>query len=135
MSIQSSNNDRLPEQSATGNAVFTLTAISLALYITAGVLLLGFPTMVDLSFGLQFNNIWMGILNFVCVGGHVISAIYMKRRQYYIGSTLLIIISILGFIIGGGLLVGPLWGVIAASIGFICDPLERKLYERQINQR
>jgi len=132
MSDENTSKGRLPDQSATGNAVFALTAITSFLYLGSGILIFGLPTMVEISFGLKFHNIAMGILNFACAGGQVFSAIFMKRRDYYIGSAILLGITVIGFIIGGGFLVAPLFGIIAAMIGFITDPLEQKLYERSL---
>ena len=130
MSDKSSKKGRVPYQSATGNAVFTLTAIVIFLYIGSGILIFAFPAMVEISVGLKFNNLFMGIMNFGCAGGQTVSAIYIKKRKYYMGSTLLLLITIIGSVIGGGFLIAPLFGVIGALIGFICDPLEQKLYER-----
>ncbi len=130
MNHENRKKNRLPNQSATGNAVFSLTGITTCLYLASAILIFGFPSMVELSIGLKFHHQIMGIILFACTGGHVIAAIFIKKREYNLGSVILIIVSIMGFLLGGGFLVGALFGFIAASIGLICDSLEQKLYER-----
>lgn len=125
---------RLPEQSATGNAVFVFTIITSLFYIFAGVFIIALPDMSQISFTFQFNNVAMGILNLVCAAGLIISSVPIKRRQYMLGSSCILGVTIFGFIIGGGFLVAPLWGISSAMIGYITDPLEGKLYRRKMGQ-
>ena len=123
---------RLEEQSATGKSVFTFSILVSVFYFVQGGVLIPFPDMAASSFALQFNHIIMGLLNFACGVGLILSAIPIHNRQYYIGSACILGVSIIGFIIGGGFLVSPLWGLAAAMIGFITNPLEYKLFERKM---
>lgn len=125
---------RLEEQSATGKAVFTFSILVSIFYFVQGGVLIPFPDMAASSFAFQFNHIIMGILNFICGAGLILSAIPIHNRQYYSGSACILGVSILGFIIGGGFLVSPLWGLSAAMIGFITNPLEYKLFERKMGK-
>ncbi|MHA1796909.1 MAG: hypothetical protein ACTSVY_00555 [Candidatus Helarchaeota archaeon] len=134
MSNDSNNTKRLPVQSATGNAVFIFTNLTSIFYIIAGTFIIALPEMAGVSFTFQFNNVVMGALNFACAAGLILSTIPIKKRKYYVGSSCILIVTIMGFIIGGGFLVGPLWGISSAMIGYITDPLEGKLYQRKIAQ-
>ncbi|NHI93544.1 MAG: hypothetical protein EAX96_13740 [Candidatus Lokiarchaeota archaeon] len=125
---------RLPEQSATGNAVFIFTIITSLFYIVAGAFIIALPEMAQVSFTFQFNNIAMGALNFICAAGLICSGIPIKKRKYILGSSCILGVTIFGFVIGGGFLVAPLWGISSAMIGYITDPLEAKLYERKMAQ-
>ncbi|MHA1784222.1 MAG: hypothetical protein ACTSVY_03925 [Candidatus Helarchaeota archaeon] len=123
---------RLLEQSATGKSVFMFTNLTSVFYFLALALILPFPNMVNLTFTFKLNNILLAIFNLICGIGLVSSTIFIKKRQYYLGSSLILGFSIFGFVIGGGFLVAPLWGFANALIGFITGPLETKLYERKM---
>lgn len=125
---------RLPEQSATGNAVFIFTLITTIFYIIAGIFIIALPDMAKVSFTVQYNNILMGTFNIICAAGLIVSSIPIKKRQYMLGSSCILGVTVFGFIIGGGFLVAPLWGISSAMIGYITDPLEARLYRRKMGQ-
>ncbi|NHI92965.1 MAG: hypothetical protein EAX96_10725 [Candidatus Lokiarchaeota archaeon] len=123
---------RLPEQSATGKSVFVFSILTSIFYFVAGGVILPFPDMAASTFTFQFDHITMAILNFICGIGLILSAIPIHKRNYYLGSACILGVSVFGFVIGGGFLVSPLWGLASAMIGFITNPLECKLYDRKM---
>ena len=127
---------------ATANAASILGVICGIWMILAGILYLVFNTAftdklvpLDAILEVLFQNPSLGsilfifdaILNFIFAAFEILGGIFVYSRKYRSGGTIIVVISLLSIIVGGGFWVGTLWGVAAGSIAFLCPNLEAKI--------
>ncbi|MHA1145749.1 MAG: hypothetical protein ACTSRW_13500 [Candidatus Helarchaeota archaeon] len=127
---------------ATANAAAILGAVCGIWMILSGVLFLAFNTaftdkLVPLDAILEaitlnpaLGNVLFipdAILNFIFAGVEMVGGFFVYTRKYRLGGSLILIISLVSIIVGGGFWVGTLWGVAAGAIAFLCPNLESRI--------
>lgn len=127
---------------ATANAASILGVVCAIWMILAGVLYLAFNTaftdkLVPLDAFLEFltGNPNLGstlfildaALNFIFAALDIVGGFLVYIRRYRSGGLIIIVISLISILVGGGFWVGTLWGVAAGAIAFLCPNLEAKI--------
>lgn len=75
----------------------------------------------------QQNPVLSGIISFVCAGICIYSGVLITIRKYIIGGMIMISISMVSIIVGGGFYITVLWGASGGLIALVCPSLEEKI--------
>ncbi len=77
----------------------------------------------------QANPILSGIISLVCAGICMWSGVLVIMRKYTMGGLVMITISMVSIIVGGGFYITVLWGASGGLISLVCPSLEAKIKE------
>ena len=75
----------------------------------------------------QANPILSGIISIVFAGVCIFSGFLVLIRKYIMGGLIMIVISMVSIIVGGGFYITALWGASGGLISLVCPSLEEKI--------
>jgi hypothetical protein len=78
----------------------------------------------------QANPLLSGIISFICAGICMYSGVLIIIRKYIPGGLLMMAISMVSIIVGGGFYITVLWGASGGLIALVCPSLEEKIKEQ-----
>lgn len=73
------------------------------------------------------NPMISGIISFVCAAICIYSGTLVIMRKYIMGGLIMIGISMVSMIVGGGFYITVLWGASGGLISLVCPSLEEKI--------
>ncbi|NVM28400.1 MAG: hypothetical protein HWN65_06125 [Candidatus Helarchaeota archaeon] len=115
---------------ATAGAAGVLGIVSGFWCILEGILIMVFQDWgQDLLFipYFQANPTIAAIISFVCAGICMYSGALIIVRKYIMGGLIMISISMVSIIAGGGFYITVLWGASGGLIALVCPSLEEKI--------
>ena len=75
----------------------------------------------------QENPVISGVISMVCAGVCMFGGALVIMRNYIKGGLVMIIISIVSVLVGGGFYITVLWGASGGLIALVCPSLEEKI--------
>ncbi|NVM54403.1 MAG: hypothetical protein HWN66_11930 [Candidatus Helarchaeota archaeon] len=117
---------------ATAGAAGVLGVVSGFWCILEGILIMVFDWGEQLLFipYFQDNFIIAGVISMVCAGICIYSGALIVMRKYIMGGMILMGISMVSILVGGGFYITVLWGSSGGLIALVCPSLEEKIKEQ-----
>ena len=81
----------------------------------------------------QANPILSGIISIIFAGVCIFSGFLVLIRKYIMGGLIMIAVSMVSIIVGGGFYITALWGASGGLISLVCPSLEEKI-KTQLNE-
>ncbi len=132
-------NEEIPKP-ATAGAAGVLGIVSGFWLILEGILIMVFSSgeqnwsqeLLFIPF-FQANPYISGIISLILSGVCFYSGFLVIVRKYIMGGMIMIIVSAISIIVGGGFYITVLWGASGGLISLVCPSLEEKIKNEQLN--